>query len=126
MVLSRTLWLAGVLFLALPMSAVQADAAKGQAYFEDMNGGLCTSCHRVNGSKLVGPGLKNVTQRHSDEWLREFLSDPKKTWKSEHPETLELKKRVRKTRVPVTACKKNPMEPGTLDDLMDYLKTLEE
>ncbi len=124
--LSTTLWLSCALYCWLPVSTVQADAAKGQAYFESMNGGLCTSCHRVDGRKLVGPGLKNVTKRHTDDWLKAFLSDPKKTWKSDHPETLELKKRVRKSRVPVTACKKNPMEPETLNDLIDYLKTLEE
>ena len=31
---------------------------------------------------------------------------------------------MRKSRVPVTACKKNPMEPGTLDDLMDEVEKL--
>lgn len=126
MIISRALWLIGALSCLLPVSAVQADAANGQEYFESMNGGLCTSCHRVDGTKLVGPGLKNVTRRHTEEWLREFLSDPKETWKSDHPETLELKERVRKTRVPVTACKKSPMEPDTLQDLIDYMKTLEE
>lgn len=126
MIIRRTLCLVGALSCSLPASAVWADAAKGQEYFESMNGGLCTSCHRVDGTKLVGPGLKNVTKRHTQAWLEEFLSDPKKTWKSDHPETLELKKRVRKTRVPVTACKKSPMEPDTLADLIDYLKTLEE
>lgn len=126
MSIHRTLLWAGALACWLPVSAIQADAAKGRAYYESMNGGLCTSCHRVDGSKLVGPGLKNVAKRHTDGWLRDFLSDPKKTWKSDHPETVELKRRVRKSRVPVTACKKNPMEPGTLDDLIDYLKTLDE
>ncbi len=120
------LLLTGALSLLLAAFAVRADAARGQEYFESMNGGFCTSCHRVDGNKLVGPGLRDVTRRHTDEWLKDFLSDLQGTWKADHPETLELKKRVRKTRVPVTACKKNPMEPGTLDDLIAYLKTLEE
>ncbi len=126
MVISRTPWLVAVIFCLLPAFAVQADAANGQEYFESINGGLCTSCHRIDETKLVGPGLKNVTGRHSEEWLKMFLSNPKQTWQSDHPETLELKKRVRKTRVPVTACKKSPMDPGTLQDLIDYLKTLSE
>ena len=110
--------------LALPLTSILADANQGKEYFESMNGGFCTSCHRVDDSKMVGPGLAGVSERHSEEWLRLFLSDPRQTWKSDHPETIELKERVRKTRAPVTTCKKNPMTSEQLDNLIDYLKTL--
>lgn len=102
-----------------------ADAAKGEAYFSSINGGNCSSCHYVDGRKLVGPGLKNVTQRHSEDWLKEFLMDPQATWKSDNPETLELKKHVRKTRAPRTVCIKGHMTPEQIQDMTDYLKALE-
>jgi cytochrome c2 len=107
------------------LTVASADARKGEEFFNSMQGGDCKSCHRVDGSKLVGPGLANVMTRHSNEWLNAFLTDPQATWKSEDPETLELKKRVRKTRVPFTVCKKGPMTSDQLQDLIDYLATLD-
>ncbi len=109
----------------LSFSFAWADAKRGEEFFNSMQGGDCKSCHRVDGSKLVGPGLADVTKRHTNEWLKAFLSDPQATWKSEHPETLELKTRVRKTRVPITTCKKGPMTSEQLQDLLDYLATLD-
>ena len=106
--------------------ALAGDPEKGEAYFKDINGGHCVSCHRTDGRKMVGPGLKNVTQRHSDEWLHKFLSDPQATWKGDDAETMELKKRMRKTRVPVTSCRKNPMSDEELKDLLAYLNSLQE
>lgn len=113
------------LFYLLGAFPSWADAAKGEEIFNSMQQGDCKSCHRVDGSKLVGPGLADVTKRHSKEWILEFLKDPQSTWKSDHPETIELKDRVRKTRVPFTTCKKNPMTAEQLQDLFDYLSTLE-
>lgn len=106
-------------------SGVSADAAKGKAFFNDHNGGACNGCHFVDGRKMVGPGLKGVADRHSDEWLKQFLSDPQAIWKSNHSETLELKARVRKKRAPRTLCRKSPMSEEQLTDLVDYLKSLE-
>ena len=112
--------LAGLIF----HSTSVADATKGKEYFSSLNGGQCYSCHRADGRKVVGPGLKGVSKRHTDEWLTAFLTDPQKTWTSDHPETVELKKRVRKTRAPRSVCKKNPMNEEELKNLLDYLKTL--
>lgn len=108
------------------MPSASAGAGEGRAYFENVNEGRCLSCHYVDSRKLVGPGMLNVTQRHSEDWLREFLTDPQKTWGSDHSETQELKERVRKTRAPVTTCLKGPMTAGQLENLIAYLKTLEE
>lgn len=118
-------YLGASLFYLLAALPSWADAVKGEEIFNSMQQGDCKSCHRVDGSKLVGPGLAGVTKRHSKEWILEFLKDPQSTWKGDHPETIELKERVRKTRVPFTACKKNPMTAEQLEDLFDYLSTLE-
>ncbi len=109
------------LFAAAP---TWADAAKGETYFSSLNGGNCYSCHYVDNRKLVGPGLKKATQRHSEDWLKTFLADPQVTWKSDHPETLELKKRVRKTRAPSTTCMKGHMTAEQIQDMIDYLNVL--
>lgn len=45
----------------------------------------CSACHRLDGTKLVGPGWKDVTTRRKPEWIMNFAinvdemlnSDPK-------------------------------------------------
>ena len=111
------LWLA-----SLPLA--WGDIEKGRAYFQEADQGNCGSCHYPDKRRLVGPGLQGVTQRHSVEWLELLLNDPQQTWKSDHPETVELKKRVRKTRAPVTVCRKENMTPDNYNNVMDYLKSL--
>ncbi len=39
--------------------------------------GLCMSCHSVGAGKLVGPDLKGITEKRSEEWLLKFIKSPK-------------------------------------------------
>ncbi len=119
LIFALLLWLASA-----PLS--RGDATKGEEYFKDPEQGNCQSCHYPDSRRLVGPGLRGVTQRHSEEWLEMFLKDPQKTWESDHHETLDLKKRVRKTKVPITVCRKENMTEETYKNLMDYLKSLQD
>ena len=36
----------------------------------------CTSCHKTTDEKLVGPGWKGITTRHTPEWIMNFISNP--------------------------------------------------
>ena len=36
----------------------------------------CSSCHKLSDEKLVGPGWKEVTSRHSAEWIMNFITNP--------------------------------------------------
>lgn len=36
----------------------------------------CTSCHKLTGEKLVGPGWKGVTERHKPHWIMNFITNP--------------------------------------------------
>jgi len=36
----------------------------------------CTSCHTIGGGRLVGPDLRNVTERKERAWLSRFIVDP--------------------------------------------------
>ncbi len=51
------------------LDAVMAD--KGQKVFEVK----CNSCHKTTDEKLVGPGWKGVTSRHSAEWIMNFVTN---------------------------------------------------
>jgi cytochrome c551/c552 len=35
----------------------------------------CSSCHKLTEEKLVGPGWKGVTSRHSAEWIMNFITN---------------------------------------------------
>ena len=35
----------------------------------------CSSCHRLDNTKLVGPGWKGVTQRRKPEWIMNFVTN---------------------------------------------------
>jgi len=47
-------------------------AAEGKKSFE----GKCYTCHRYAAEKLIGPGLKGVTMRHSPEWIMNMILNP--------------------------------------------------
>lgn len=36
----------------------------------------CSACHKLSEEKLVGPGWKRVTSRHTAEWIMNFASNP--------------------------------------------------
>jgi len=36
----------------------------------------CTSCHTIGGGRLVGPDLRDVTERKDRAWLTRFIVDP--------------------------------------------------
>lgn len=35
----------------------------------------CSACHKTTGEKLVGPGWKGVTERHSAPWIMNFITN---------------------------------------------------
>jgi len=42
---------------------------------EKIYGVKCGSCHKTTDEKLVGPGWKGVTARHSAEWIMNFVTN---------------------------------------------------
>jgi mono/diheme cytochrome c family protein len=49
-----------------------AMAAKGKAIAETK----CFSCHKITDEKLVGPGWKGVSTKHTPYWLMNFITNP--------------------------------------------------
>lgn len=48
-----------------------AMAANGEKTY----GVKCSSCHKLTDEKLVGPGWKGVTNRHTAEWIMNFVTN---------------------------------------------------
>ena len=43
---------------------------------EKITGVKCQSCHKFTDERLVGPGLKGVTQRKTPHWIMNFITNP--------------------------------------------------
>ena len=50
------------------------DVVKGEKIFKQN----CTACHMITDAKLVGPGLKGVTEKYEKEWLVKWIRNSQK------------------------------------------------
>jgi mono/diheme cytochrome c family protein len=67
--------LAALLALLAPTALHAQDAPSEETFlFFRQN---CMSCHTIGGGRLTGPDLKGATERQSEEWLVDFMLDPK-------------------------------------------------
>jgi mono/diheme cytochrome c family protein len=55
----------------------------------------CISCHTIGGGRLVGPDLKDVTQRKERAWLQKFVANPKSFLDGGDPYAARLKEEAR-------------------------------
>lgn len=76
-----------VIFLAI-LAASAAHAQEPADYYRQN----CLSCHTIGGKRMVGPDLKDVTQRKDREWLIKFLLDPKAVVDSGDPYAAQIVK----------------------------------
>lgn len=71
-------------------------AEPGQALFKK----LCTGCHTIGVGDRVGPDLRGVTQRRSQEWLIQIMTKPDELRKINDPEAMQLVARFPAVRMP--------------------------
>ena len=57
-------------FIFSLQAQAQGDPAKGKSLFK----ANCAACHKMEG-KLVGPGLKGVTEKRESAWLKSWIKD---------------------------------------------------
>lgn len=50
----------------------------------------CAGCHSIGGGKLVGPDLKDVTKRRSEDWLIKFIQSPSSLIESGDADAVQL------------------------------------
>lgn len=65
-------WLVLMTALLLILAASPVGAQDRVADFK----ANCISCHTIGGGRLVGPDLKNVSERKERAWLARFITDP--------------------------------------------------
>ena len=69
------LWRLAFALLALSLALPLAPAALAQEAAVDFKTN-CMSCHTIGGGRLVGPDLKDVSQRQERAWLARFIVAP--------------------------------------------------
>jgi len=66
-------------FVALALLAFSTSKAdEGQDLFST----LCTPCHTIGKGRLVGPDLKNITEKRTDDWLVPYIQSSQTVIKS--------------------------------------------
>ena len=96
--------------------AKSGDAEKGKAVFDSK----CAMCHTISGGKKIGPDLKGVTQRRSQDWLVKFISDPDKMFSEKDPIAMGLLKEFNGVKMP-----NQGLTQDQVADVIAYLKTQE-
>lgn len=87
--------LLGLLLISTSNVFAQTDIAAGKQLFSSR----CASCHAV-GKEVVGPALKNVEQRHSEEWIVNFVHSSQTVIKSGDTSATRLFDKYNKTVMP--------------------------
>lgn len=95
-------------FLTFSVQAQDADPAKGKELFMTN----CTACHQLD-AKLIGPPLKNVAERRSEEWILSMVNNPTE-WVQKDPEAKKLFEEYNK--VPMT-----PFPQLTKEDVQNII-----
>jgi mono/diheme cytochrome c family protein len=81
--------ISSTIFLILIFSSysyAESSADQGKVTFESK----CVACHMLSENRLIGPGLKGVTQRRNREWLTGFIKDPGRYLAEKDPIATEL------------------------------------
>ncbi len=74
----RLLQITVSVFMLLLVSAQTVFAGQGETMFKSS----CSACHSVGKGRLVGPDLKDVDKRHSEEWLHAWIKSSQTVVKS--------------------------------------------
>ena len=79
------LFFSGAYLQAQEISEDEAVISQGEELFK----GNCTACHKIN-ERLVGPALRDVTERREIDWLLTYVKNPQKMISNGDPIAVEL------------------------------------
>jgi len=74
-------------------NTVEVDLAAGKKMFKSN----CAACHTIGKGKLTGPDLKNVSERHTLEWMIPFVKNSTAVIESGDPAAVKLFNEYNKT-----------------------------
>lgn len=74
--IKRWEWGLTILGLLLLNGFINVCAQDGEALFK----ANCAACHNIEGTPLMGPNLKNITQTRQNDWIKQFIVDSRKMY----------------------------------------------
>ena len=83
---------------------------------EDNFNTYCVVCHTIGGGRVIGPDLDGVHQRHSNDWLLEFIQSSQSLINSGDPEAVKIYKEYNGLIMPDSLLSENQIE-----SVMDYI-----
>lgn len=67
-------------FTSVEIGPIDTEMAKrGEAIFTSK----CAACHKLSADKVVGPGLKGVTEKRKPEWIMNMITNPEEMTKND-------------------------------------------
>ena len=69
----KELYLGRKIYLVLTFSFLFSNTIFAQIDGEELYKTNCTACHLMTDKRLVGPGLKGVTDKYSKDWLKKWI-----------------------------------------------------
>lgn len=97
--------------LALPKQDLSA--ASGEEIFKS----LCAPCHRTDTRRTVGPGLKGVSEKRGEEWVRNWIIDNKAMIQSGDPDAVAVWEEYKIDMPPF-----KQISDAEMDDLILYME----
>jgi mono/diheme cytochrome c family protein len=102
------------LFTMSGFATPDPDPVKGKAIFMSR----CASCHNVN-KVLTGPALAGVDERHSIEWINQFVHSSQAMVKSGDKDAIAIFEKFNKIPMPDHA----DLSDGDIGDIVQFIKS---
>ena len=100
--------------LAHPVAAYSQDEAdQGRETFQT----LCSACHTIGGGSLVGPDLKGVDERRSEEWIIRFVQGSQQMVSAGDPDAVALCEEFNRIPMP-----DQPLEEAEILAVLAYVR----
>ncbi len=111
----------------VPFVFAESHAEQGKKLFQNKKKAQCSVCHKITDEKKTGPGLAGVMKRHSEEWVKSFIKDPRKMWSENSAETQKMKVRLNltnKKKSLMTSKHRKKLTDDDINYIVEYFKTL--
>lgn len=107
-------WVTAGLMLMVLLTAMSANAQEATDFFRQ----VCVACHTIGGGRLIGPDLKDVSERKDREWLRSFIMDPQAKIDAGDEYAIKLLEEANGAAMPLIP----DITPEQVDGLLDLIK----
>lgn len=104
--------------LAFILNVISQSEVMAQPNGEAIFKANCTSCHQVSDQTVVGPGLKNVHKKMSEEWLIKWIKNSQAMVKAGDPEAVKIFEQFNKVPMPAFGLKDDEVKA-----VIAYIKT---